>query len=43
MLKNPQSLVALRDQMIMAANAAEEIMERKNFLKFLKKKIDGAK
>ena len=40
MLKNPQSINALGDQLQMAANAAYDIFKKKEFLSIIKKKID---
>ena len=42
MIKNPQILNSLEDQLQMAANTAYDIYEKKNFLSALKKKIDEA-
>ena len=42
MLKNPQSIKSLGDQLQLAANAAIDIYEKINFVLFLKKKIDTA-
>ena len=41
-LKNPQRLKTLGDQLQYAANAALDIFERKKFLRILKEKIDEA-